>query len=46
MHLTRTEYRLLLYLMEIAGIVLTKDAILDRLWGGERGDTATSWKST
>jgi DNA-binding response OmpR family regulator len=37
MHLTRTEYRLLLYLMENAGIVLTKDAILDRLWGGEHG---------
>ena len=37
LHLTRTEYRLLLYLMENAGIVLTKDAILDRLWGGEHG---------
>jgi DNA-binding response OmpR family regulator len=36
-HLTRTEYRLLLYLLENAGIVLTKDAILDRLWGGEHG---------
>jgi DNA-binding response OmpR family regulator len=37
LHLTRTEYRLLLYLMENAGIVLTKDSILDRLWGGEHG---------
>lgn len=37
LHLTRTEYRLLLYLLENAGIVLTKDAILDRLWGGEHG---------
>jgi len=36
-HLTRTEYRLALYLLENAGIVLTKDAILDRLWGGEHG---------
>ena len=35
--LTRTEYRLLLYLMENAGIVLTKDNILDRLWGTEHG---------
>ncbi|MDQ2817975.1 MAG: response regulator transcription factor [Candidatus Eremiobacteraeota bacterium] len=33
--LTKTEYRLLGYLMENAGIVLTKDAILDRLWGAE-----------
>lgn len=37
LHLTRTEYRLALYLMENAGIVLPKDAILDRLWGGEHG---------
>jgi len=37
LQLTRTEYRLLLYLMENAGIVLTKDAILDRLWGTEHG---------
>ena len=37
LQLTRTEYRLLLYLMENAGIVLTKDAILDRLWGAEHG---------
>src|SRR3974377_1870926 len=36
-HLTRTEYRLALYLLENAGIVLTKDALLDRLWGGEHG---------
>ena len=35
--LTKTEYRLLLYLLENAGIVLTKDAILDRLWGAEHG---------
>lgn len=33
--LTKTEYRLLLYLLENAGIVLAKDAILDRLWGAE-----------
>ncbi|MBC5806105.1 MAG: DNA-binding response regulator [Candidatus Eremiobacter antarcticus] len=37
LRLTKTEYRLLLYLMENAGIVLTKDALLDRLWGGEHG---------
>lgn len=37
LQLTRTEYRLLLYLMENAGIVLTKDSILDRLWGTEHG---------
>jgi DNA-binding response OmpR family regulator len=37
MQLTKTEYRLLLYLLENAGIVLTKDAILDRLWGAEHG---------
>ena len=35
--LTKTEYRLLLYLLENASIVLTKDAILDRLWGAEHG---------
>jgi two-component system copper resistance phosphate regulon response regulator CusR len=37
LQLTRTEYRLLLYLLENAGIVLTKDSILDRLWGTEHG---------
>ena len=37
LQLTKTEYRLLLYLMENAGIVLSKDAILDRLWGSEHG---------
>ncbi len=37
LHLTRTEYRLLLYLLENAGIVLGKDVILDRLWGSEHG---------
>jgi two-component system copper resistance phosphate regulon response regulator CusR len=31
--LTPTEYRLLVYLMENAGIVLTKDMIIERLWG-------------
>ena len=35
--MTKTEYRLLLYLMENAGIVLAKDAIIDRLWGAEHG---------
>jgi DNA-binding response OmpR family regulator len=35
LQLTKTEYRLLLYLMENAGIVLAKDAILDRLWGAD-----------
>ena len=37
LQLTKTEYRLLLYLMENAGIVLTKDSLLDRLWGTEHG---------
>ncbi len=37
LQLTKTEYRLLLYLMENAGIVLTKDAIIDLLWGAEHG---------
>lgn len=37
LQLTKTEYRLLLYLMENAGIVLSKDSILDRLWGAEHG---------
>jgi two-component system, OmpR family, response regulator MprA len=35
--LTKTEYRLLLYLMENAGIVLTKDSMIDRLWGADHG---------
>lgn len=35
LQLTKTEYRLLLYLLENAGIVLSKDAILDRLWGAD-----------
>jgi len=37
LQLTKTEYRLLLYLMENAGIVLTKDSMLDRLWGADHG---------
>jgi DNA-binding response OmpR family regulator len=37
LQLTKTEYRLLLYLMENAGIVLTKDSMIDRLWGADHG---------
>ncbi|MBC5823719.1 MAG: response regulator transcription factor [Candidatus Eremiobacteraeota bacterium] len=35
LQLTKTEYRLLLYLLTNAGMVLTKDSILERLWGTE-----------
>jgi len=36
--LTPTEYNLLIYLMEHAGIVLTHDAILKHVWGPEYGE--------
>lgn len=36
--LTPTEYNLLIYLMEHAGIVLSHDAILKKVWGPEYGE--------
>jgi two-component system KDP operon response regulator KdpE len=36
--LTPTEYNLLIYLMENAGIVLSHDAILKQVWGPEYGE--------
>lgn len=40
--LTYKEYQLLVYLMENRNIVLTRDQILDRIWGGiYEGDIRT-----
>ena len=35
LHLTSTEYRLLLYLMENRGRIVTKAMLLERLWDAE-----------
>jgi two-component system response regulator RegX3 len=41
-HLRRKEFELLLLLMENAGRVLTRDVLMDRVWGSDYvGDTKT-----
>jgi len=40
--LTRTEYNLLEYLLRHAGRVVTRDALMDRLWGADRAVEANT----